>query len=346
MHMKTIKQLAGSAIVALALVSNAVAAEPEVKELSLGFGLDLPFAPHIVAMEKGWFTEAGFTSVSTKRFTAGALAGEALVAGEIQLWTPGNLPPISMVHNGIPVVILGTNSVNTGLEKLVVRNDANVNEPEDLYDIKIGLLQGSTSGAMLGGIIERYGLDASRIQSVNLAPPEALASMASNETQALLIWEPWPFRALDEIDAKVVHTGLTSFFESNKGETVQVSNNRSMFVASQEFVRDNPHTVQAMMEVLLRAQKYVADPANKDEVIGLFSEFQKQPVAMNDALFDNYVFNPTFDDAYVADMEAISAFLESTGRIKNPMAVLDYTYTEPVASIDPALVKVEGGWAP
>ncbi len=344
---RTIGRLAGSAVIALVLASGPAVAEPEIKELALGFGLDLPFAPHIVAIEKGWFADAGFTDVSTKTFTAGALAGEALVAGEIHLWTPGNLPPISMVHNGIPVVILGTNSVNTDLEKLVVRNDANVKEPEDLYNIKIGLLQGSTSGAMLGGIIEHYGLDASRIQSVNLAPPEALASMASNETQALLIWEPWPFRALSEIDSSVVHSGRTSFFESNKGETVQVSNNRSMFVASQEFVRDNPQTVQAMMEVLVRAQKFVADTANRAEVIELFSKFQNQPVEMNDALFDNnYVFNPVFDDAYIADMEAISAFLASSGRINDEMPVLEYTYTGPIGSIDASLVEVTGAWAP
>ena len=67
----------------------------------------------------------------------------------------------------------------------------------------------------------------------------------------------------------------------------------------------------------------------------------------NDALFDdNYVFNPTFDDAYIADMEAISAFLASTGRIRDPQDVLDYTYTDPVASIDPSLVQVRGRWTP
>lgn len=32
--------------------------EPETKELALGFGLDLPFAVHVVAIEKGRF--AGF----------------------------------------------------------------------------------------------------------------------------------------------------------------------------------------------------------------------------------------------------------------------------------------------
>src|SRR5581483_9010249 len=109
------------------LAAAPAAAQPETKRLVLGFGIDPPFAPHIVALTKGWFREAGFTEVSTKTFTAGALAGEALVAGEIQLWTPGNLPPVSMYHNGIPVVVLGTNCVNWGLDKLVARKDAGVN---------------------------------------------------------------------------------------------------------------------------------------------------------------------------------------------------------------------------
>jgi ABC-type nitrate/sulfonate/bicarbonate transport system substrate-binding protein len=165
--------------------------EPEIKELALGFGLDLPFAVHVVAIEKGWFEEAGFEEVTTRTFTAGALAGEALVAGEIHLWTPGNLPPISMVHNAIPVVVLGIDSINLGLDKLVVRKDANVTEPEDLYGMKIGLLEGSTASLDLANLIAHYGLDAGRIQVVNLAPPEQLASLIAGDVQALLAWEPW-----------------------------------------------------------------------------------------------------------------------------------------------------------
>jgi hypothetical protein len=131
--------------------------DPEIKELALGFGLDLPLAVHVVAIEKGWFEEEGFEEVTTKTFTAGALAGEALVAGEIHLWTPGNLPPISMVHNAIPVVVLGIDSINLGLDKLVVRKDANVSAPEDLYDIKIGLLEGSTASLDLANLISWNG---------------------------------------------------------------------------------------------------------------------------------------------------------------------------------------------
>jgi ABC-type nitrate/sulfonate/bicarbonate transport system substrate-binding protein len=332
-------------LLAVGIAAPAVA-QPEVKQLALGFGIDLPFAPHVVAIQKGWFKEAGFSEVTTKTFTAGALAGEALVAGQIQLWTPGNLPPISMFHNGIPVVLLGTNCVNWDLEKLVVRKDANVKAPEDLYRIKIGLLQGSTSGAMLHQLALHYKLDEKRLQVVNLPPPEQLASLTSGNVQAILVWEPWPYRALKSAPVEVVHSGMVSQFAGNKSATVKISDNRSVLVASQEFVRKNPKSVRAIMRVMLRALRYVADPKNKEEVLKLFSEFQKQDVETNRALWDNYVFNPAFDDAYVADMERTATFLESAGRIKKRTHILDYTYSDPVAEVDASLVKVAGRWKP
>jgi ABC-type nitrate/sulfonate/bicarbonate transport system substrate-binding protein len=45
----------------------------ETTTLSLGFGIDLPFALHVVAINNGWFAEAGFTEVreSGRRGTDG-----------------------------------------------------------------------------------------------------------------------------------------------------------------------------------------------------------------------------------------------------------------------------------
>jgi ABC-type nitrate/sulfonate/bicarbonate transport system substrate-binding protein len=337
--------LAAGAAAAPALV-RAQGDRPEQTTLSFGFGIDPPFAPHILGMTQGWFREAGFTEVRQQTFTAGALAGEALLAGEIQVWTPGNLPPISMASNGNPVVVLGTNCVNWNLEKLVVRQDAGVNAPEDLYRAKIGLLQGSTSSAFLYTLAQHYRLDQQRLQVVNLPPPEQLAALTSNNVQGLLCWEPWPYRALAAGGTKLVHTGTTSHFAANNGAAVKVSDNRSIFVASQDFVRRNPRTVAAAMRVLVRGIRQCADPAKTDETIRIFSEFQRQDAAVNRAIWNNYVFNPAFDQAYVDDMERTAAFLEATGRIRRRVNVLDYSYSEPMKQIDPALVRVEGRWRP
>ena len=88
-----------------------------------GVRSDPVYAPHIVAIEKGWLEEAGFTEIETATFTSGAAAGEALIAGEIDLWTPGTVPPISMRHNGMPDVIVATGTP-AYVEKFVARTDA------------------------------------------------------------------------------------------------------------------------------------------------------------------------------------------------------------------------------
>jgi ABC-type nitrate/sulfonate/bicarbonate transport system substrate-binding protein len=199
---------------------------------------------------------------------------------------------------------------------------------------------------MLHHIAQHYGLDDKRLQVVNLPPPEQVASLTSGQVQAMLVWEPWAHRALRSLETQLLHTGTTSHFAGNRDERVKVSDNRSVFVASQAFVRKNPKASRGIMQVMLRAQRYVADPKNRDEVIRLFAEFQKQDVETNRAIWDDFVFNPVFDDAYVGDMERTAAFLAGAGRIKSRTHILDYTYTDPVGESDPALVKVKGRWKP
>ena len=317
-------------------------AKPETSKLALGFGLDPVFAPHMVAISKGWFREAGFTDVTTKTFAGGALAGEALVGDQIQLWTPGNLPPISMAHTGVPIVVLGTNCIASAADKLVVRKDANVKTPEDLYKVKIGLLQGSTASADLYYLAKHYNLDEKRLQVINMPPPEQMASLNSNNSQALLCWEPWGYNALKGGSNELIHSGEVSGFASNKNAKVKVSYTRSLFVASQDFVKRNPVATRKMVEVLLRGQRYVADPKNRDEVVTLFCNETKQDRTLALAIWDEFVFDPTFDDAYVKDMQMMTAYLEASGRLKAPKSPLDYTYTAPLAAADPALVKVPG----
>ena len=317
-------------------------AKPETTKLALGFGLDLVFTPHMVAMNKGWFKDAGFTDVTTKTFTGGAAAGEALVADEIHLWTPGNLPPISMTHNGVPIVILGTNCIAAAADKLVARKDANVKTPEDLYKVKIGLVQGSTASADLHYLAKQYNLDEKKLQVVNMPPPEQLAAMNSNNIQAMLCWEPWGYNAMKTGNANLVHSGTVSGFAGNQGIPTKISYTRSLFVASQEFVRKNPIATQKMVEVLLRGQRYVADPKNREEVINLFAEQTRQDKALAQATWGDYSFDPAFDEGFVKDMDQMTAFLVATGRIKSAKSVLDYTYSAPLAAIDPSLVKVPG----
>ncbi len=123
-----------------------------------------------------------------------------------------------------------------------------------------------------------------------------------------------------------------------------MSATRSIFVASEEFVRKNPNATRILMATLVRGQKYVADPVNRAEVLDLVAAQTKQDRALVEAIWSDYDFNPAFDDAYVADMESMSAYLVASGRLKSPKHPLDYTYSDPVAAADPALVRRPGRW--
>ena len=330
------------------LVSNAKdSGELEKTKIRLGFGLDPVFAPHIVAMEKGWLEEAGFTEIETATFTSGAAAGEALMAGEIDLWTPGNIPPISMRHNGTPVVIVGTNTL-AYVEKFVARTDAGLEKPEDLLNIRIGLLEGSTASAAVENLALHYGLDPSKLQIVNLAPPEQMTALVNNDIQAFVVWNPWPYLAENNegVDAKIMHTGTVSYFPWDEGEEFQTSFTRSVWVMSEEFIRKNPNTARALMLALYRAQDYVADPANREEVITMISDFMEQDPAQNEALWDDYTFECIFDEAYVRDMETYTDFLYESGRIDDPQDPMSYTYTGFMSEYNPDNVVIEGTWEP
>lgn len=326
-------------------VSFADIPEPEIKVLPLHYQPDVAFAPVSVAIAKGWFEEVGFESVETKSFTAGALAGEALLAGEIFMWSPGNVPVISMRHNGLPVVVVG-NLAKAPVEKLVVRPDAGVENPEDLYNIRIGLLEGSTASAVLDNLATYYGLDASRLEVVNLPPPEQLTALTNNEIQAIVVWAPFNYRARDELGAKFFLDNNVSHFAVDDGTPVSFSHTRSPYVFTEDFIRENPNTVRAIMAVMLRAQEFVANPANRAEAIRIHAEMTDQPVELVELGWDDFGFNPNIDASYVEDMQNYTDFLAKVGRIENPIDPLEYVYTDILAELRPQYVITEGKWKP
>ena len=332
------------ALLMLATAGQAPAQELEQTEVNLHFQNNNVFIPLAVAKEKGWFADAGFKDVQFKSFTAGALAGEALLAGEISAWMPGNVPVISMRHNALPVVVVG--NIVSVYEKLVVRSDANVNNPEDLYNIRIGLLEGSTASAMLDNIATHYDLDASKLKTVNLPPPEQVTSLVANEVQAIIVWDPFATQARDAAGGRFLYSDNISHFKQDDGTAFAASHTLVPIVFSEQYLRDHPNTAKAIVKVIVKATEWVLDPANKDEAIQIFAKATERKPESIAADWSEYFFNPALDQKYLDDMRNYTAFMEKTGRISNAIDPLDYTYTGILKEIDPSTAQIEGKWKP
>lgn len=339
--MITRRMLVQSSAALLALTSSLFAA-PEQTQLKLHFQNSNHFIPIAVAKSKGWFTEAGFENVELTSFSSGALAGEALLAGEISVWLPGNLPVISMRHNALPVVVVG--KICDVYEKLVVRTDAGIETPEDLYDKRIGLLEGSTASAMLHNIATQYGLDESRLTSVNLPPPEQISALANNDVQAVIVWEPVATRARQAAEGEFLVQDNISGFEGDAGTEILASKTLVPIVFSEPFMRENPETARAVLQTLVKAVEYTQADENREEVISIFSEASGREPADIEREWDEYHFDVTIDQDYVDAMQNYTDYLDLAGRISRPKGPLTYTSTEFLAEMNPDYVETPGEW--
>ena len=309
---------------------------PELKKMTIQFQPNPPFDTISVALEKGWFQEAGFESVEIRNFPSGNLAGEALISGDLSVWVPGNMPIISMKHNGLPIVVTGNLNVCPA-EKLMVRNDAGVRTPQDLYRIKIGLIQGSTASGVIEELARANGLDVKRLQIVNLPPPEQVTALRNNEIQAMLVWPPASLQVEDI---------ATYMFDS-----IKHSHTRVPIVFGESFLRRYPRTAEAIMRVLYRGQEFSNNPANWAEAKAIHAKRSEQPLALVEQMWPYYWGDPSrdhgaIDQKFLDDFAAYTDFQARNGMISNPVPVIEYTYTGILRKINPAYVKIEGKWQP
>lgn len=322
--------------------------ELEDTSISIGLGLDPGLAPQMVAIDKGFLEDRGFTDIKTSMYDAGALSGEALAAGEIDLWGPANFPPINMRHNGVPIVVTGT-AAGGWSEKLVVRSDAGVTSAEDLKDIKITLLEGSASSAVVSKFADELGMSVSDLQLVNLPPAEELVALANDEVQGMLIWNPWTVRFEEEYPDVPITTlweQNTSYFPESEGEELDASSSRMLFVMTENFITTTPNKAAAVMESMFEAQEWLRDPANREEAIDIFVKYTEYERSTAEAVWDDFTFEPALDQEYLDDMATYTDYLTDVGAIADPVSAQEYTYAGFVEAYDPAMVGGEGYWQP
>ena len=317
----------------------------EKTEVKLGIGADWGTSAHaIIASSKGYFKDEGFKEVQLKPFPAGLVQLEALAAGGIDIANPAQSPVMTLRGAGVPVVVLSSLCEYFDATALVVKKTAAVKEPADLYKLKIGLLKGSAAELMMLALARHYRLDPSKLQFVNLAPPEQLSSLAAGAIDGVCVWQPWVYQISQKVEVDVVHTGARSAFHANRGERVRIDFTRSLLVTSERFLKSNVRTVDALVRAYAKAQQFMVEPKNFDEAVGIFSSFHKQDVAMNRTLLKEYRNAMALDEDYLRDMEAFQDYLMQSGRMKKKVEVPQITYGGALAKVDSKLVTKVAQW--
>ncbi len=327
----------------LVLVPTAPAAGGE---LLIGIGRDIPLNAHVsVALAKGFLKAEGLPDVKLRSFASGSVMTEAMAAGEVKVGFAAIAAPVALRNNGVPVVVLAQIADNGENNALLVRRDAHVEKPEDLYRLRLGLLAGSSATVFLSEIARLHHLDPARLQTVNLPPADAVAAYRGGQIDGIVVWEPFVSRAEAARPGVRLHTYHESFFPSERGK-FDVGESVMVLVAREELLRSQPDAIAALMRALARAHDYLTDKAHADEVLRIASADIKQDPAGNRRGFEHAIFKLTIDAGLVTAMQKDTTFLHARGKTRLAVDPLTWLWSEPLRRVRPAAVTVDGRFAP
>jgi len=274
------------ALLALALgamfAASSLAQAPEKKSITIAVGGKTLFyyLPLSVAERKGYFKDEGL-EVEIPDFPGGAKALQALVGGSADLVSGAYEHTINMAakHQPIEAVVL---QLKYNAIELLMANDraAKYRDGRDLKGLKIGVTApGSSTNMFVDLLLVKAGLKPSDVSIVGVgAGAGAVAAMEKGEIDALANLDP----VITQLEAtgkfkSVVDTRTEKGMEEVYGKEYMAA----VIYTTDEFVKKYPNTVQAVVNAMVRADKWIAK-ASPQEIVDLMPDAYK---AGNPALY-------------------------------------------------------------
>ncbi|WP_282143844.1 CmpA/NrtA family ABC transporter substrate-binding protein [Cellulophaga baltica] len=280
--------------------------EIEKPQLIFGFIKLTDMAPLAIAKEKGFFEEEGlYVSVEAQsnwknvldRVIDGQLDGSHMLAGQpiaagagfgrqAKLVTAFSMdlngngitvsndvwskmkPNVPIDENGKPV-----HPIKADALKPVVTEYKNSGKPFKMgmvfpvsthnYEIRYWLAAAGIHPGMYTAENVQGQIDAEVLLSVT-PPPQMPATLESGTIYGYCVGEPWNQQAV----FKGIGVPVVTNYDIWK------NNPEKVFVMTEKFIEDNPNTAVAVTKALIRAGKWLDDPANRPEAVKILSMSQ------------------------------------------------------------------------
>jgi len=266
----------GGLFICLALVVSArvQAGIPEKPELVLAVGgkTTLYYLPLTIAERLGYFKDEGL-SVEIQDFPGGAKALQALIGGSADVVSGAYEHTIVMqtlAQKLQAFVLQGTNpGISLGVSK---EHAASYSWPKDLKGWRVGVsAPGSSTHMLVNHLLASVGLTPDDVSIVGVGTgAQAVAAMRSGRLDAISNVDPVMMLLEKQGAIKIVH------------ETTTVRGAREVFggslpagclYAKKTFVEQNPNTVQALTNAMVRALKWLQRATPEDVAAAVPPEY-------------------------------------------------------------------------
>lgn len=326
-----VMRLVGLLVAATVLLAPLQARAQQTK-LTIGSSVHSLFSlPLYIAETKGLFREEGL-SVEVVNFQGGATATPALLGGSTELQSAATENLLKVVQQGQPVVAVMTVQ-STFNAAIMVRKDIAEKlgrKPTlaDLKSMRVGTLaRGGMADMAIRYIVESQGFVPEK--DVKLVPllgfDKHLAALQAKDLDASMTVEP-----VQTFWSKGP-AGLVFMLDILKGEgpTIFQDMNWITLQGKKDWVEKNRDTVRKVVRAMVRAQTFIADPANLGQVTELaaktFPNIPK-PILQASIASELHTYTPRVTEEAIKKNNEL---LVKTGNLKAPIAyarVVDRSY--------------------
>jgi NitT/TauT family transport system substrate-binding protein len=276
---------------AFALATTAWAQAPEKKKVTIAVGGKSLFyyLPLTVAERKGYFRDEGL-EVEIPDFAGGARALQAMVGGSADMVSGAYEHTINMAAKKQPIKAVVLQMKFSAMALAMSKDRASkFKGARDMKGWKVGVTApGSSTNMYANNLLAKEGLKPTDISVVGVGTGAgAVAALEKGELDALV--------NLDPVLTQLESTGkfVTLFDTRTEKGMKDVYGGEymaSVIYITDEFVKKNPNTVQAVVNAMVRADKWIAK-ATPQEIVELMpAEFKSgNPSLYKEGLLKNMI---------------------------------------------------------
>jgi NitT/TauT family transport system substrate-binding protein len=270
---------------------GAWAQAPEKKKITIAVGGKSLFyyLPLTVAERKGYFKEEGL-EVEIPDFPGGARALQALVGGSADFVSGAYEHTINMAAKKQPIKAVVLQARYSSIVLLLPKDKAaKYKSAKDLKGLKVGVTApGSSTNMFVNNLLAKDGLKPTDIAVVGVgAGAGAVAAMEKGELDAMSNLDP----VISQLETTGKYVAIAdSRTEKGMKEIYGGDYMASVIYVTDEFVKKNPNTVQAVVNAMVRADKWIAK-SSPQEIVDLMPPEYKagNPSLYKDALLKNMI---------------------------------------------------------
>ncbi len=252
--------------------------------------------------------------VDWRDFATGPPLLDALHAGEVDIGSAGEVPPIFAQADGAPLVYVACEQAAPSSIALVVRADSPIKSMLDLRGRRVALSARANVHLLLLRALEMHGLAMADIEAV-YAPTGTPSGPAALHADAWMMWDPY----LSEVQ---YHGGFRILFDG----TGIVANHR-FYMARKHFAATMPEVVDAVID---EARRVAAEAGEAPATAAhrLAGAFGMVPDGIELALRRLAFLPKALDRGILQDQQLIADEFHALGLIPRSISVADALWSK------------------